>query len=149
MRTIKIAALAAFFSSLLLLTGCASTQGADQAAQSFSATAARICAVVQPTLASVTAEAGLLNPPLAQADQDKLSQASNAATTFCNATATASSATAQGMLNSTIPAVMQVVANSSQNASSRNALLLSLVGVQTAANVLLSQAQAATPVQAQ
>lgn len=143
MRIIKTAVLAAFFSSLLILTGCA-TQNANQTAQSFSATATRICAVVQPTLASVTAEAGLLNPPLTQADQDKLTQASDVATTFCNATATASSATAQGMLNATIPAVMQVVANSSLNASSRNALLLSLVGVQTAANVLIAQAQPVT-----
>lgn len=144
MRIFRTAALAAFFSSLLLLTGCASTQGAHQAAQSFSATATRICAVVQPTLASVTAEAGLLNPPLTADQQAQLAKATTVADTFCATTAAATGATAQGMLNATIPVVMGIVANSSLNASSKNALLLSLVGVQTAANVLIAQAQLAT-----
>lgn len=141
MKITRLAALAAFFSSVILLAGCASTQGVDQTAQSFSATASRICAVVQPTLSSVTAEAGVLNPPLAQADQDKLARATTVAATFCSTTTAATSQSAQGMLNTVFPVVMGIVANSSLNASSRNALLLSLVGVQTAANVLIAQAQ--------
>ena len=143
MRIIKTAATAALFSSLLILTGCA-TQNANQTAQSFSATATRICAVVQPTLASVTAEAGLLNPPLTADQQGQLAKATTVADTFCATTTAATGATAQGMLNATIPVVMGIVANSSLDPSSRNALLLSLVGVQTAANVLISQAQPVT-----
>lgn len=142
MRIIKTAATAALFSSLLILAGCA-TQNANQTAQSFSATATRICAVVQPTLASVTAEAGLLNPPLTADQQAQLAKATTVADSFCATTTVATGETAQGMMNNVFPVVMGIVANSSLNASSRNALLLSLVGVQTAANVLIAQTQPA------
>lgn len=141
MRSIRHAALAAFFvPAVLLLAGCASMQGADQAAASFSATAGKVCAVVQPTIASVQAQATLLSPPLSEDDQAKLAHAGQAANLFCGATATATSATAQGMLNATIPVISGIIANSSLNASSRNAFLLSLAGVQTAANILIAQA---------
>ena len=144
MRTTKIAAIAAFFSSLLLLAGCASTQQPNQPGVSFSATAGKICVVVQPTVASVNAEAALLSPPLSADDQAKLAKVSATVDLFCSTTASATGTTAQGMLNATIPVLSSIVANSSLNASSRNALLLSLVGVQTAANVLIAQAQPVT-----
>ena len=143
MRIIKTAALVAFFSSVVLLAGCASTQGADHAAASFSATAGKICAVVQPTFASVNAEASLLSPPLDAGQQANLAKASGVVDTFCSTSTAATSQSAQGMLNTVFPVVMGIVANSSLNASSRNALLLSLVGVQTAANVLIAQTQSA------
>ncbi|MGS1116040.1 hypothetical protein [Castellaniella sp. UC4442_H9] len=142
MRKIRIAALAAFFVPVIFLAGCASMQGPDHAAASFSATAAKVCAVVQPTIASVQAQATLLSPPLSADDQAKLTGASAAVGTFCGTTATATSATAQGMLNATIPVVSGIIANSSLSASSRNAFLLSLAGVQTAANILIAQAEA-------
>lgn len=138
---IRIAALAAFFVPIILLAGCASVPQADQAVASFSVTAAKVCAVVQPTIASVQAQATLLSPPLSADDQARLTQAGQAASLFCGATATATSATAQGMLNATIPVISGIIANSSLNASSRNAFLLSLAGVQTAANILIAQAQ--------
>lgn len=143
MRNIRIAALAAFFVPIIFLAGCASTQSADHAVASFSATAGKVCAVVQPTIASVQAQATLLSPPLSEDDQAKLAQAGQAANLFCGATATATSATAQGMLNATIPVISGIIANSSLNASSRNAFLLSLAGVQTAANILIAQSQPA------
>ena len=140
---IRIAVLAAFFVPIIFLAGCASVPQADHAAASFSATAAKVCAVVQPTIASVQAQATLLSPPLSEDDQAKLAQAGQAANLFCGATATATSATAQGMLNATIPVISGIIANSSLNASSRNAFLLSLAGVQTAANILIAQSQPA------
>lgn len=147
MRNIRIAALAAFFVPIILLAGCASVPQADQAAASFSTTAAKVCAVVQPTIASVQAQATLLSPPLSEDDQARLAKAGQAANLFCGATATATSATAQGMLNATIPVISGIIANSSLNASSRNAFLLSLAGVQTAANILIAQAQPAPAAQ--
>lgn len=143
MKSVRTAALAAIFSSAAFLAGCASVSQADHAAASFSSTAAKVCAVVQPTIASVQAQATLLSPPLSADDQAKLTQASAAVGKFCGATATATSATAQGMLNATIPVISGIIANSSLSASSRNALLLSLAGVQTAANILIAQAQPA------
>lgn len=140
MKTIRTAAIAAILLPILLLAGCATTT-ADQTVASFSATAGRVCAVVQPTIASVQAQATLLTPPLSADDQAKLAQAGQAANLFCGATASATRATAQGMLNATIPVLSGIIANSSLNASSRNALLLSLAGVQTAANILIAQAQ--------
>lgn len=98
---------------------------------------------MQPTISSVQAQATLLSPPLSTDDQARLTQAGQAANLFCGATATATSATAQGMLNATIPVISGIIANSSLNASSRNAFLLPLVGVQTAANILIAQAQPA------
>lgn len=138
---VVVASLAAF------LAGCASVPQADQAVASFSVTAAKVCAVVQPTIASVQAQATLLSPPLSVDDQAKLVHAGQAANLFCGTTTTATSATAQGMLNATIPVISAIIANSSLNASSRNALLLSLAGVQTAANILIAQAQPAPAAQ--
>lgn len=143
MKLLRPAALAAFFSCFLILSGCA-TQGADQTTQSFQTAATKICAVVQPTLASVASEAALLNPPLSASGSAKLTQAQTVATTFCNTTTVATAATAQGMMNNVFPVVMGVVANSSLDDKTRSALLLSLVGVQTAANVILSQQADAT-----
>lgn len=142
MKIARITALAAFFSSVILLAGCA-TQNANQATVNFSATATRICAVVQPTVASINAEAKILQPPLDLNQQEALQKATAASDTFCSTVTNATSQSAQGMLNNVFPVVMGIVANSSLNASSRNALLLSLVGVQTAANVLIAQAQPA------
>lgn len=147
MRNIRIAALAAFVVPILFLAGCASVTPANQTAASFSATATKVCAVVQPTIASVQAQATLLSPPLSASDQTRLAQAGEAANVFCGATATATSATAQGMLNATIPVLSGIIANSSLNASSRNALLLSLAGVSTAANILIAQAAPAPAAQ--
>lgn len=143
MKSVRTAALAAIFSSAAFLAGCASVPQADQAAASFSATAAKVCAVVQPAFASVQAEAGLLNPPLDAGQQAELAKASGIVQAFCATTSTATSATAQGMVNAAFPVVMGIVAHSNLNDSSRNALLLSLVGVQTAANVLIAQSQPA------
>lgn len=146
---IRHAALAAFSSSLLLLAGCAtppSTQGVDAAAATFSGTATRVCAVVQPAIAAVQTQASLLDPPLGIADQQKLNDAAGALTTFCAATTTATAATAQGLMNNLFPVVLNVIAGSHMDDKTRNTVILSLIAVQTAANVVLAQAPvAATP----
>lgn len=131
------------FGLMIALAGCASVPQANQAAASFSATATRICNVVQPTLLSVSSQALLLTPPLSASDQATLERINDAAKTFCSATATATPQTAQGLINQAFPALSTVIANSTALPSgTRNSLLLSLAGVQTAANILLVQSGA-------
>lgn len=147
MRYTRLAAVAAFFLSVSVLAGCAAVGSINTGPASFSTTATRICAVVQPALLSVNAEAKMLQPPLSLDQQTALQKATTASDTFCAATTSATTQTAQGMMNNVFPVVMGVIANSSLDDKSRNALLLSLVGVQTAANVLLAQNQPAAPAQ--
>lgn len=144
---LKQAAIAALFLFALVLAGCAATGGASNVA-TFPQTAQRVCTVIQPTFVSIHAELPLLTPPLPDAQQAAIGNANDAVTAFCAATATATAPSAQAMLNATIPVVLNAISTADINPQTRNAMILSLVGVQTAANVLIAQAQPAQPVEA-
>lgn len=138
------AALAALFLSASLLAGCAT----QQSAATFPATAQRVCSVIQPTFVSIHAELPLLTPPLPDTQQQAIAKANDAVTAFCAATATATAPSAQAMLNATVPVVLNAISTANIDPQARNAMILSLVGVQTAANVLIAQAQPAQPTEA-
>lgn len=146
-------ALSLLAASSLVLAGCATVPpgqtgiGAVNAqVASFSVTAGRVCTVVQPTLASVTMEASLLDPPLDAPSQAKLKKITDDTNLFCNLTASATSQTAVGLINETFPILMGIIAKSNLPAAQRNAYLLSLAGVNTAAMLLItSYAQPTVP----
>lgn len=133
----------------LLLAGCAATNQTGTTTtitpvtvQSFTDTATKLCAVVQPTVSNMQLEATLFDPPLTTNQQAQLNQVQDNVNTFCGAVASVTTQDAQGLIDATFPVLMNTIADSSLKPSDRNAVLLSLVGVKTAADILLSQYKA-------
>lgn len=132
----------------LLLAGCASTQTGTTTTitpvtvQSFTDTATKLCAVVQPTVSNMQLEATLFDPPLSADQQAQLNQVQDNVNTFCGTVASVTTKDAQGLIDATFPVLMNTIADSSLKSTDRNTILLSLVGVKTAADILLSQYKA-------
>lgn len=122
----------------LFLSACATAPQGANVVLSATQVQQKVCSIAQPVALSVTSDAKVLNPPLSQSQQEKLDKANSAVNGFCSLKV-ASTQDAQDAINNAVPLLIDVVANSSLNDSTRSAVLLSIVGAQTAINVIISQ----------
>jgi len=158
MRTLKFAAIAAFFSSLALLAGCASTGAADTSVvptvANFSATAQKVCNVAQPVALGVQSTMARLTTPLDASDVQNIQKAIDDVNAFCAASAVVSVPDVQTLVNTMFPLLAGVVENSSLSANGKNLAIIGLGVAQTAIIILVpsvtpSSAPVSTTSQAQ
>lgn len=138
MRLSKLAALAAFFTSITLLAGCA-TQTAGQAAavSSFIDTATKVCNIATPVATGLQSTMNGLATPLDATDQANIQQAVGDVQTFCATVAIATPADVQALVNTAFPLLTVVINNSSLSDNGKNLAIIGLGVAQTAINVLV------------
>lgn len=137
MRSLKFAAFAAFFSSLVLLAGCASTQSADQAVVSVSAQVNKACIVAMPTLNSLTAT----SDQLTEDQRAKLQQAESVIVPICTIAEDHSPQSVQQLVQTAFPLVIGLVAGSSMDQPTKTKTVILLTAAQVAVSAALAQSQ--------
>ena len=152
MKYTRIAAVAAFFSSVLLLVGCATPGSVSIATAptvtSFAATATKVCNVLQPVAKGMQTTMSELEVPLDESETDSINAAVDKINTFCGAVATVNVSDVQTLVDATFPVLTQVVQKSSMSANSKDLAIIGLNGAQTAIEILVPSVTPAQPVPA-
>lgn len=152
MKYIRIAVVTAFFSSVLLLAGCATTGSASTATApivtSFASTATKVCNVLRPVAKGMQTTMSELEVPLDESETDSINAAVDKINTFCGAVATVNVSDVQTLVDATFPVLARVVQESSMSASSKDLAIIGLNGAQTAIEILVPSVTPAAPVPA-
>ncbi|MBV6304954.1 hypothetical protein KVP10_08640 [Candidimonas humi] len=150
MRSLKLAAIAAFFSSLVLLAGCATNTAGVTATTpvtqaptvaSFVDTATKVCNVAKPLALGVQNSMNNLTTPLDATDTKNIQNVVGQVDDFCAATDLASTASVQTLVNAIFPVLANVIENSSLSANGKNLALIGLDIAQTSITILVPTVQ--------
>ncbi|AOZ06681.1 hypothetical protein [Cupriavidus malaysiensis] len=123
--------------ALVSLAGCA---GAPQAATTFQAQVVKACAVVQPTLQSV--QAMTVDDPAKQVILAQLVKDNGA---VCAAGASVDASSVQSLVNTSVPAAIQVVGLLPLDPAARSGVQIGLMAFQVALAAALAQYGAPAP----
>jgi len=146
MKKTRLVAFAAFFSSVLLLAGCAGnlagTAGSTPVVQTpavapFVDTAIKVCNVAKPLALGVQNTMNHLTTPLDASDTKNIQSAVKKVNAFCDATATVSTVDVQTLVNDLFPLLSGVIEDSSLSANGKNLAIIGLGVAQTAITILV------------